>query len=587
MRRVLSKRKSGHSSNRFRINSQLPHHQSREDHPITANTRMSSSDPLISNHESMDAKIDWIQNKIDNLEKDLEEMKGHMKELLKYSLSSKIKETAMENSHAYSSLYKSPDDDNDDVSNGLTPVISMDVADRDGTLDTSKIIDNLGNEEVAVAANDTSTSLNKASNDNVSNEFILIPPASSDVADLENIINIGTNHGHSGSHPAKSHSVIPNNVHKKRKPQVYNTEGIYMHAIISITYFEAGPIKSWIYAIGIFLLVTSQIVLLHFIRQDRLISDFCEELGPALTGTLMAMAIIFASIVFADIEESAVEEAVLNHAVKYRTENISSLRATGLIRICLRVRRFFLPWWLLRSEMLVILSNTNLDHSQIILNFVSISVIVEADNLLGRFFFSETYNQVLDQLLDAINTGHDDVDKKNVFTSISSRFGSQMLAIIPTMIMTIWSITVKAMNGCVEKLDHLITVLAAQILPHVMMLIYSIASGIHDNHSHTLFERCVRFLGDWNLNMIAYMWVVVTANMFSSSELYRDADFLTFIGVAWFSLLVFLLLRSIYVNHVHNQEKTWKHVVYVISITSCLMLIYIYILLESFGISIF
>lgn len=538
----------------------------------------------------MEDKIYRIENKIINMEKELEDMKGGLKNLIDFLSSSKKKENIVQDIGKSSSYNKSSDVDVDAVADAdvkvdddvickvhaTTSPYRMDIKDLDSTLDNCIHDQNHENLDIVIVSNDKSSNVHKSPDDGVSNAV------DHNQTNFQVVTGNNINPNNSGTHQAIPNTLTQNDKDQQSKSKLFNTEGIYIHTILSIGYLEAGPIKCWIYAIGSFLLVSLQMVLLDFIRNDRLLLndngavDFCGQLGPGLITTPVVMSIIFASVVFEDVKESMVEEAVLNHVVIHRKQNISSLRAVELIRICLRVRRFILPWYLISSAMLAMFSDSNLDQSGIILNFLSISVIVEADNFLGRFFFSETRNQMADVLLEEINDQYHAEDKNNIFISTSSQVWPRVLAVIPATTVTIGSIILKSMNGCEDKMFRFMFFFADRVLPHAMLLMYGLICCMLDKNVDTLLGTYIRFLGDLNINFVAYA-MVVTVTALSS-----PIGILLWLVISCLFLLYALFWRRFYVNHLHNQEKTWKHVLYVFVITSSLIAYYTDLFVDAF-----
>ena len=356
-------------------------------------------------------------------------------------------------------------------------------------------------------------------------------------------------------------------------PNLFNTEGIYIHAIVNICYSEMGAFKSWLCALGALSLIVSQMTLLYFfggnifitsVEQDVNVS--CGLLNAETTITLVLMSIIFMCIVFEDIRESVVEEIIMNHALLHRKENIASKGAARLVRICLRLRRFVLPWYLIACAVrFLLLPQNNIDASGIILNFVSIGIIIEADNFWGRFLFSERDNQKVDKVVAHVMKNYDDQDRANVYLSSTSLMWPRMLAVIPTMLVSIVFITISEgfLDDCAAKLQDFIRFHATMLLPVETMSIYQLICFIRYKRGGTLFERWMRMLGDWIVNMAPFTLLAASLNF---SDYFRTGltRFLSGIGMELGFTLLFLGSRFIYVSYLENREKTWKHVIFVI-----------------------
>ena len=374
---------------------------------------------------------------------------------------------------------------------------------------------------------------------------------------------------------------------------IYNTGGVYLHATLAICQYQLGAIKSWLAAIGAFTLTLSQLIILYMIWVDSVMTvdkkseeDFCGSMQVQSIIVLIFMSIVFACIVYDDVRESIVEEKILNHFLSKRKQQISSMRAVELLRICLRLRQFILPWQLSVSAIWLILSGTKISTNEIILNFLSVGFVAEADNFMGRLLFMEGFNQKADEVIASIikdlrndnNDLNDDGDNKQKQykndVSTTSLFWPQVFAIFPATIITIASTFIERTSDCHDKLRFLLGEIAYLILPNIMILVNGIISFVRDRRSGiSFFDGYMYFMEEWILNCSAWLLLVIVSvgTLLAVGMMEKKFTFLFPCFGAY--LIGCVCLRDFYHNHVKSQGKTWRNVVFV-TFSSVLFLIF-------------
>jgi hypothetical protein len=111
---------------------------------------------------------------------------------------------------------------------------------------------------------------------------------------------------------------------------------------------------------------------------------------------IVFLALLWALPVSRDIEESAVEERILDLGV----DGINSIPAY-IICLSLRLRRFYLSL-LATSTTLALILTDDISTKNIILNFLSITFILEADNVLGALFLTSYHRKMINHTVESI-----------------------------------------------------------------------------------------------------------------------------------------------------------------------------------------
>ena len=353
----------------------------------------------------------------------------------------------------------------------------------------------------------------------------------------------------------------------KMKPNIYNTGGIYMHAVLATCYFRLGTIRSILVAITSLAFTFLQIVILEMITTDsydRIITKESEELCQVLrlrqTIIFFFMTILFSCILYQDVKESVVEEAMLNHAVTHRKENISSIRAVEVLRLCLHIRRFIIPWRMVQAAVFTTLQEDVLSTNEIILNFLSIGFISEADNLLGAYFFSENNNKIADKIVTDVIEDFDDEDF-NMNVDVKNFRVPRALAILPTFIVGITSIVFMQQDSCIKSLLRFHMVFGKSILPSTTIFLHGIEFFIFSKHAISFFERYTNAMGELMLNLAGFSLYIVVAisenpDVFSSMLLRN-----TFI-VSIICFVILYLCRDYYINHIIDRERKPGQVIF-------------------------
>ena len=359
----------------------------------------------------------------------------------------------------------------------------------------------------------------------------------------------------------------------------HNTGGVYLHAILAICYFELGSVKSWLAAVGAFSLTVSQVLILSMIWLDSVMTVdkkseevLCGSINVVSIIVLIFMSIVFACIIYDDIRESMVEEKILNYFVSNRKKQISSMRAIELLRICLRLRQFILPWHLSVCAIYLMLYGAKISPNEIILNFLSVGFVAEADNLMGRFLFSEEFNQKADEVVAEIiddfgndSNTRDDNDKQRHHKNVYKTFflWPQTFAIFPATIITIASTFIAQTSDCSSKLRYFLGEIAYLILPNMMILANGIMSFVHQRQSSiNLFNGYIHFMGEWILNCTAWLLLAIVSlgTLLAAGMIKKKFLILTPYFGAFF--IACLCSRDFYHNHVNHQAKTYKYMIF-------------------------
>lgn len=120
------------------------------------------------------------------------------------------------------------------------------------------------------------------------------------------------------------------------------------------------------------------------------------KIDPGFWLLIGFFSLLWALPVCQDIEEAAIEEKVLDHHIG---ESFSI--PAEIMRVALRIRRFILPL-LATSVTVVFLVTDEISTKNIVLNFLSITFILEADNILALLFLKTRHKDQMEEAVQGI-----------------------------------------------------------------------------------------------------------------------------------------------------------------------------------------
>jgi len=121
------------------------------------------------------------------------------------------------------------------------------------------------------------------------------------------------------------------------------------------------------------------------------------------------LALLWALPISQDVEEAATEERVMDHHLA------GSLNIPAeIVRLALRMRRCILPFCATAAT-LVLLITDDISAKNIILNFLSITFITEADNVLAVLFLRTRHRELMDKTAKEAHESEEFHDSKVAF----------------------------------------------------------------------------------------------------------------------------------------------------------------------------
>jgi len=105
---------------------------------------------------------------------------------------------------------------------------------------------------------------------------------------------------------------------------------------------------------------------------------------------LFVLSLLWTLPVCQEIEEASIEEIVLNHHVGDTLDGPAEV-----VRVALRIRRFIVPLMATSSTIVLLITDT-LSSFAVILNFLAIAIILEADNVVAVLFLNNHRNEIMD-----------------------------------------------------------------------------------------------------------------------------------------------------------------------------------------------
>lgn len=296
---------------------------------------------------------------------------------------------------------------------------------------------------------------------------------------------------------------------------IYNTGGVYMHAVLCTTSIGTGLLRSWLASIGSFMVTSLQIMLLlmiisesykkidsevenselgrNAVSWEQVETEICGKLDPRQMIGYLFVSCLFACVLFKDIKHSVIEETVLNVASK--KHKVTSPRSVEVIRLCLRLRQYILPWLLTAAATCILIQQGTLSTNEMLLNFLAIGFIIEADKLIGTLMFSESSQKEAE--IAVIHATRDEN------TAISFLW-PKTLAVIPSIIIASASALLLRLGQCLDVYEFLIFFITEGILSLFILVAYSVTSFVRDNESSTTFERYVHCISQLFVNLLGW-----------------------------------------------------------------------------------
>lgn len=108
------------------------------------------------------------------------------------------------------------------------------------------------------------------------------------------------------------------------------------------------------------------------------------------------LALLWVHPISQDIEEAAIEERVLN----YHIAGYNSIPAE-IMRMALSIRRFILPFMAVSANVILILTD-DISTKHLFLNFLSITFIMESDNVLAMIFLRSSQTELMEKAVESI-----------------------------------------------------------------------------------------------------------------------------------------------------------------------------------------
>lgn len=548
-------------------------------------TQLESSHSSLPQTESdiiaVEIRMNQMQNRIQLIEQYLDEMKNEMKALKKAISNSAMKTST---THLTPPLLSNRISQDEDSALSTSPPIVSTPAMRN----KSDVVDmpeskNARKESKKTTTDEPFTTEILLFSDEISLEDIpasstFSTSASKDANNIE-ILDQMEKSQHKNTFSVETHDSAENS--GKREHNIYNTGGLHMHAILKICCMEVGAMATWRAAIGSVIQTIIQLFMLNTIWVDtnakimmlQIEGSACRILHRHPITVWVFMSVLFSCIIYEDVKESVVEEDVLNHLLLRRKLKTSRLQATELVRFCLRVRRFVLPWLLVITAVSLMISEGSIGTNEIILNFLSIGFIADADNILGRFISTEKENETRDKIIADIQAYYDndyytdniEVNESDaqhaIQLSSSSLFWSKMIALMPTMITTIVSIIIIQTKNCMDSLLTFNVSFGILLLPNAIFLTHCIKSSIR-HRQRTLFQQYMNFVGEWSLNCLALIVFLIIMISTFNTGFSSTTTIMSYVAL-WLFFFICLGIRFYHFNYVsYNAEKTLPNQVF-------------------------
>lgn len=225
---------------------------------------------------------------------------------------------------------------------------------------------------------------------------------------------------------------------------------------------------------GVYEDIVSNIVKGTLGRRNDMTNSHCDYLilnyGKLDNGIILvisALALLFSLPLCQDIEEAAVEEFVLDHHLTNRI-NLPA----KIVRFTLRIKQYVLPWYATGATVTLLITN-DISARNALLNFLAITIVLEADNIIPLLFFHDFSST--DRIVDVANVhGAGNIRMNFLWTRIFGISCSMMLLwILFDFMSLVDSPFVHHKNSCNSVL-LVIKYLLMDFGPYACMLLFAI-----------------------------------------------------------------------------------------------------------------
>ena len=296
------------------------------------------------------------------------------------------------------------------------------------------------------------------------------------------------------------------------------TSGIHLYSILATTRSGYKLMNAWLAASISLVVITLQIISLVMVFGDffmlKLKKDKdphesessggrCDEfvLSPQYSFILLFVSILFVCSIIEDIEEAMTEEALLENVV--RSNQLVHRIPFEIVANCVSIRKFLLPTLLPGAAIVTLFFEENINASSIVLNFLAVAFIGEADDILAKLIYKHK-RHVADALISEV-TGNDEIEVEN--------FWSNTLGIAPTLIVMATSIIYLSAVQCNKLFVVLFQYFTSGMLSSMLFVAYNIIQFIGDVHSESIFKRVIHLTIHMSLDTSAWCWFYVVTNL--------------------------------------------------------------------------
>mmetsp|Transcript_63503 Transcript_63503/g.74356 ORF Transcript_63503/g.74356 Transcript_63503/m.74356 type:complete len:576 (-) Transcript_63503:61-1788(-) len=189
-----------------------------------------------------------------------------------------------------------------------------------------------------------------------------------------------------------------------------------------------------------------------------------------------------------DIEESSIEEIVLNNHVK-DSLNLPAL----IIHTALRIRKFIIPFFATSSTIILLLTD-DISSKSIILNFLTVGFIFEADNVLAVLFLNSRHNELMDEVVK-------DVDGSASSAARALFFWTRVQGLVCAVILVTFMLFIQQFVTTCEEFGSYLKL--TFIIPPLVIFAGQFFFNCAIRNAPSMCEKMSRALMDLLLNLLA------------------------------------------------------------------------------------
>ena len=193
--------------------------------------------------------------------------------------------------------------------------------------------------------------------------------------------------------------------------------------------------------------------------------------------------------------------------------NNDILGSAEVLRFSLRIRRYMLPFFITAATIVLILTDEVVNPKSIILNFLAISFISEADNIIAKIFLGNDQNARMERITSNVD--------QNMLNARSDLLWIRIQGFFCAVVLCVFVFTlIKGEENCQTLQDSLR--ILTEAIPLGFFLVHSCYTLCCTRREvGTMCKRFMIVLIDFFCNMISWSIALIVSYKFEYGKFHR------------------------------------------------------------------